>query len=145
MSSRILLEVHQNQNPLVCFKCLRIANKKCNKKFYWMSRKKSIERLLESTERPVELLYWTSAKAEDLAHLQNTLQIFILRIHTYPTQQPKQPGRGNAPRIIFEQCFRTSFLHPSSKKEEGEDKEREMAPININQWAMTTAEFLGKN
>ena len=53
----------------VCFKCLRIANfiEKCNKNFYWMSSKISIGCPLESTGRLVELLYWTSSRAEDLA------------------------------------------------------------------------------
>ena len=53
----------------VCFKWIRIANfiEKCNKNFYWMSSKISIGRLLESTGRPVELVYWTSSRAEELA------------------------------------------------------------------------------
>ena len=60
MSTRILQ---------VCFKWLRIANfiEKCNKKFYWMSSRNSIGHTLESTGRPVELVYWMSPRAEDLA------------------------------------------------------------------------------
>ena len=38
------------------------------KKFYWMSSRISIGRPLESTGCPVELLYRTSPRAEDLAH-----------------------------------------------------------------------------
>ena len=40
---------------------------KCNKIFYWTSCELCIGCQLESTGRPVELLYWTSHRAEDLA------------------------------------------------------------------------------
>ena len=36
-----------------------------------MSSKISIGRPLESTGRPIELLYWTSPRAEDLTILKN--------------------------------------------------------------------------
>ena len=52
------------------FKCLRIANfiKKSNENFYWTSSRISIGCPLKSTGLPVELLYRTSCRAEDLAY-----------------------------------------------------------------------------
>ena len=79
MSSRILQ---------VCFKCLRIANfiEKSNKNFYWTSSKISNGRPLESTECPVELLYWTSPRAEDLADfIYLTYLIIILQVSQRPS------------------------------------------------------------
>ena len=51
------------------FECLTIANfiEKCNKNFYQTSSKISIGRPLESTRHPIELLYWTFPRADDLA------------------------------------------------------------------------------
>ena len=77
----------------VCFKCLRIANfiNKCNN-FYWTSSRISIGRLLESTGRPVELLYRTSPRAEDLAeylfyknYVYLPVKYILLRTSTFGT------------------------------------------------------------
>ena len=55
------------------------------KKINWMSRRISIGRPLEYTGRPVELLYGTSTRAEDLA--EYFLQVI--------TSMPPNTGRPN--------------------------------------------------
>ena len=71
--------IYYRQKKLTCRKFMYFI-KKCNKNFYWTSSRISIGCPLESTGCPVELLYRTSPRAEDLAHSLSCFKFFLKKI-----------------------------------------------------------------